>query len=506
MISSTINVKLAQKWVVFLIYIALSLFAILRHEIWFDELHSWNIARNSMTIADVIANSRYEGHPPVWYIILWSISRVTTDMAWMQVAQWLLITSAVFVLIFFSSFPLLTRILIPFGYFFLFEYAVLSRNYAIGLLLAFCICLVMRCNLRYKTLLYYVLLFVLANTHVLGLILAGSLHLYFLLLNKEKAAKPGTLLLHCLLGLVVLLPTTYFIFPPSDSMLTLQEFLRRIHIKERSAIMALAPFRSFIPVPAWWQYNFWNTQFLLEAQQQYRLLKLVTLLASLAVPLLAFYILKDNRKSLIVFIANLAATLVLGFVFPLTHIRYTGFIFIGFIVAYWLYTTEIAPGKKVSYLVNTLLVVQLIAGVFAISRDIRYPFSNACHAREILKEVPAGEKLVTDFLAADVLSAYTGKAFYCVDLQRELSFLQWKAEYSAIWIKQDHYYNGMKGLLERDGMKDVYFISTRSQKELNQMDKKLLQAFRLELVDKRGNAIEKWSNLYLYRVTKYQDR
>jgi len=505
MSSRAINVKLVQNWVVFFIYIALLSFVFSRHEIWSDELHSWNIAKASTTPANVVYNARYEGHPPVWYIILWSISRLTADMVWMQVAQWLIITAAVFVLIFFSSFPLLTRILIPFGYFFLFEYAVLSRNYAIALLLAFCICLVIRSQLRYKIPLYYVLLFFLANTHLLALILAGSLHLYFLLLNKEKAVKTGMLLLHCLLGLVVLLPTLYFILPPSDSMFTFQEYVSMINIKEQSARILLAPLRSFIPVPAWWEHNFWNTQFLLEAHRQYRPLKWFTLLVSLALPLFAFFVLKGNRKSLVVFIANLAVTLIMAIVFPLTNVRYIGFIFIGFIVAYWLYNEETLPGRKIRYLVNTLLFIQVIAGIIAISGDIRYPFSNVGYANEMLKEVPAGGRLVTDFLGADVLSAYnTGKAFYCVELQRELSFTQWKIAYVDIRRIPGFYCKGMKALFKRENLMEAYLITLYSREALSRIDKTLLQAFQLELVDEHGGSIEKWSNLYLYRVRELQ--
>lgn len=499
------NIKLTQKWVIFLLYIALSSFAILHHEIWGDELHSWNIARSSTSFADVISNSRYEGHPPVWYIILWSVSRFTMDIAWMQVAQWLIITAAVFILVFFSSFPLLTRILIPFGYFFLFEYAAFSRNYAIAILLAFCVCLVIRSKLRYKVPLYYVLLFALANTHLLALILAGSLHLYFLLQRKETGAKPGILLLHGVLGLVILLPPLYFIFPPSDSTHVFSAFLGRIHVKEQLVVMLLAPFRSFIPVSAWWEYNFWNTQFLLEAQQRFRLLKGVTLLVSLALPLLAFYILKDNRKSLVFFIANLFVTLLMAIIFPLISVRYTGFIFIGFIVAYWLYTAETPPGRKAGYLVNILLAIQILGSIVAVFRDIRYPFSNAYHTREVLKEVPAGERLVTDFWCADMLSAYTGKGYYCVDLQRELAFLQWKTEYKAILTLPNYYYNGMKELFDREHIKEVYFITSRSPEDISMIDKKLLQSFQLDLVDKRDHAIEKSSNLYLYLVKERQD-
>lgn len=504
MLSGTINVKLTQQWVVFLLYIALSAFAISHHEIWGDELHSWNIARSSTTFADVISNSRYEGHPPVWYIILWSISRYTADVAWMQLAQWLIITAAVFILLFFSSFPLLTRILIPFGYFFLFEYAVFSRNYAIAILLAFCICLVIQSKRRYKVPLYYALLFLLANTHLLALILAGSLHVYFLLQQQEKGTKPAKWLLHGLLGLLVSLPTLYFIFPPSDSTHVFGAFLGRAHVKEQLTVMLLAPFRSFIPLSAWWEYHFWNTQFLLEAQQQHRLLKGVTLLVSLVLPLLAFYILKSNRKSLIVFIANLVVTLIMAIVFPLISLRYTGFIFIGFIAAYWLYTTETTPDKKTGYLVNVLLAIQVLGSIIALSRDIRYPFSNAYHTNEVLQKVPAEEKLVTDFWCADMLAAYTGKAYYCVDLQRELSFLQWKTEYHVILSAPNFYYNGMKELFEREHLKQVYFVTSRSRESIISIDGRLLQAFQLDLVDKRDQAIEPSSNLYLYRVRRLQ--
>jgi hypothetical protein len=422
----------------------------------------------------------------------------------MQVAQWLIINSAVFILLFFSSLPLLTRVLIPFGYFFLFEYAILSRNYAIAILLAFCICLVMRSALRYKVPLYYVLLFLLANTHLLALILAGSVHLYFLKQNKEQGRKMAILALHGLFGLLLLLPTLYFIFPPSDSSHTFQAFLGRLHFKEQAVIMLLAPFRSFMPIPAWWEYHFWNTEFLLQAQQQYRFLRFVTLLVALALPLLTAYILKDNRKSLAVFMANLAVTLAMAVVFPLISVRYTGFIFIGFIVAYWLYTTETFPGRKVNSLVNIILGIQLLGSIVAIYRDVRYPFSNAHHANDLLKEVPAGKRLVTDFWCADMLSAYGTRGFYCVDLQRELSFLQWKAEYKVMLSAPDFYYTGMMDLFKREQAKEVYFITTRSAQDLSQVDKKLQGTFQLHLVDKREHAIERSSNLYLYRVKKYQ--
>jgi len=225
----------------------------------------------------------------------------------------------------------------------------------------------------------------------------------------------------------------------------------------------------------------------------------------MALPLLVFYILKGNRKSFVLFMSNLTVTLAMATVFPLIAVRYTGFIFIGFIAAYWLYTAETSPDRKTGYLVKILLAIQVIACTIAVSRDMRYPFSNAYDAGEVLEKVPAGERIVTDFWCADMLSAYVGKAFYCVDMQRTFSFLEWKVKYKVLLEAPDSYYNGMKELFEREHLKEVYLITAQSRDQISRRYSPLLRAFQLDLVDKRDHAIEESSNLYLYRVTALHD-
>src|SRR5579872_688934 len=205
--------------VVFLAYVIGSGYAMAHHEPWSDEMHSWNIAKASGSYSDLLANRRYEGHPPGWYTILWALSKVTHDVRAMQVVQWFIACAIVFLVLFYSPFPIAARILIPFGYYFLFEYGVFSRNYAIGVLLAFCICIILRKEFRYKLPLYYALLFCLLNIHLVTVLLAGSLHLYFLLLNWEQKKKKNLLLLHAVLGMLAFLPALYFILPPSDGQL-----------------------------------------------------------------------------------------------------------------------------------------------------------------------------------------------------------------------------------------------------------------------------------------------
>src|ERR1700752_2887831 len=85
---------------IFFLYMVVAGFAMAHHELWGDEIHSWNIAKSSGSLPDLIRNSRYEGHPPVWYLVLWGISKFTHDLVYVQAVQWIIASSVVFVLVF----------------------------------------------------------------------------------------------------------------------------------------------------------------------------------------------------------------------------------------------------------------------------------------------------------------------------------------------------------------------------------------------------------------------
>src|SRR5215216_3053360 len=195
-----------KTWGVFFLYVIVAAYAMSQHEPWGDEIHSWNIAKASANLGELFSNIRYEGHPPVWYLVLWSISKFTHDFAYVQLVQFIIASLVVWIVLFFLTLPFLTRMLIPFGYYFLFEYGVLSRNYVIGVLAAFCICIIIRKDFKYKLPLYYMLILVMLNSHLLALLLAASLHCYFLLWKIDQKENRSKVLLHLLIGIVVCLP------------------------------------------------------------------------------------------------------------------------------------------------------------------------------------------------------------------------------------------------------------------------------------------------------------
>jgi hypothetical protein len=490
-------------WVVFILYALVSSYTISRHELWSDELHSWNIAKASNSFSNLIYNTRYEGHPPVWYTVLWSISKFTHNVNYIQAPQLIVACLVVFIVLFFSPFPLVTRILIPFGYYFLFEYAVFSRNYAIGLLPAFCVCFILRKSFRFKSLLYYALLFFMSNTHLLAAILAGSLHLYFLLWNIEQKKKISIIISHVFAGILIFLPALYFISPPEDSQINMRFWIDRLNIINQMRIMFQAPLRAFIPIPAWWKDNFWNTEFLLEAQSKYTILKFVSPLVFIILLTLIFFILKDDKKSLILFGTNLLLTFIVAGIYPLIYARYVGFIFLSFIAACWLYSYEKPIRENKKLVLNILLTMQLIAGVFAVSKDIRLPFSNLYRVDELVKEVSSHEKIITDYWCLNTLEAYTDKPFYCIELQKEMSFILWNKEFATAQNTPNRFFKGVKNLFEKEGIKKVYMISIHSTLELFQLDSQLSRSFSVKLIDKREGAIEKGSNLYLYQISVF---
>jgi len=490
----------------FVLYALLLVYAGLHHEVWGDEVHSWNIAKGSSSYPDLLANKRYEGHPPAWYTLLWLITRFTHQVLAMQVMQWLIALGIVWIILFKAPLALSTRILLPFGYYFLFEYGLLSRNYALGVLIAFCICLILRKDFRFKLVIYYGLLFGLSNVHLLTLLLAGPIHLYFLGLIRQKQKSPSTLFLHVLLGLLVIIPAIGFIRIPSDSEVDMSAWTRSWNIRQLADFYQPL-YRAFLPIPAWWKYHFWNTEFLLDANlpQTFLLIIAVFLLGYL------FFILRKSRRSMLFLATNLVLSYILSVTaFSLSTARHAGFLFIGLIIAWWLYQDEPSaspdPNHRSTFMLNILLFIQAIAGIFAVSKDLQLPFSNTWQVPALIKEIPSGEKPVTDYWTMNAVVAFTDKPVYCLDLQQDISFILFDRRLISIDHNPHRYTDGLQQLFRKNGNHTVYMLSLSSPQLLNRVDTLLAKSCRLTLIDKREGAIEPGSNLYLYRVEPFSNR
>ena len=55
----------------------IAFFLIQSHEMWRDELQAWLLARDSISITELFQNLKYEGHPGLWHLLLYPLTRIS---------------------------------------------------------------------------------------------------------------------------------------------------------------------------------------------------------------------------------------------------------------------------------------------------------------------------------------------------------------------------------------------------------------------------------------------
>jgi len=119
-------------------YSTLLVVGITHHEPWADEAQAWLLSRDLGYRYLIFHQIAYEGHPPLWFTILWIANH------WFhppyQSIGWIGGICALAGCWFFcrySPFPLWIRVLFPFTYFMAFQYAIVARPYVLFPLFAF---------------------------------------------------------------------------------------------------------------------------------------------------------------------------------------------------------------------------------------------------------------------------------------------------------------------------------------------------------------------------------
>ncbi len=159
------------------------------HEKWCDEAQAWLIARDSTAYGLIRHRLHYEGAPPLWHLLLHGFRLfhgTYSQIGWLGAA---FACAGVFVWLRWSPFPLVLRALLPFTFFFVYQYAVIARSYCLFALLAFSLCALFA---RKAHLLWFALVAgLLANLCVQGFLFSLVvivLHLHSL--HREHALKP----------------------------------------------------------------------------------------------------------------------------------------------------------------------------------------------------------------------------------------------------------------------------------------------------------------------------
>jgi len=487
-------------------FLTFGLIGILTHEMWQDELQAWMIARDSSSIFNLLfQNLRYEGHPGLWYLGLYLITRVTHNPFFMQLYHLFIATISVYILAKFSPFTNLQKWLLSFGYFSLFEYCIISRSYVLGILLLYIFCALFPYRQKGYLLLSLVLL-LLANTHVYGLIMAIALGLTlvcdYLLIQPKKPLRKWDVIISILIFITGIIISVVQMIPPADSGFALG-WHRQFDLLQLSDTLNTIT-RSYIPIPQVWNYNFWGTSLTdrLTGPEVFKLLTYIpntrlsdwiagvevcrivvsVLIMSLAVSL--FW-----RKPVVLFMYTCGTLGILTFTYVkyLGYIRHHGNLSIFFIACVWIshyyQESNFAVLKiprfslkfrnkcnKVFFLF--ILYASMIGGVFAFSSDVVHPFSQGKAVADFIRQQNLYNMPMIGSIdyAASTQAGYLDRKIYYPESNSFGTFIIWNNQRKLLSnrklikkIKKFVYTNNQDTLLilnhEPKNTKDKDFIS-----------------------------------------------
>jgi hypothetical protein len=422
----------AGALVALLAFAAIATTTTLRHEMWRDELRAWQAATASATLAELAANIRSEGHPGLWYALLYPLSRFTDHPVAMQLLHLAIAIAGAAVVLFAAPFPLVWRTIAVLGYFPLYEYGAISRNYGLGALLLFGFCAVYPVRGR-RPGLAAALLVLLAQTTVYGLILSLALGLMWIADGRTRLAgapaqqrPPVGALAVWLAGLAasaLQLTGGLSVKRPFDPEV--------ITATNRVLDVLAGPWRGLAPFPSL-RFNFWDSN-LLDVLPDGALVQ--TVLGLVLVVALA-WMFRRRPPLLMLYLGGSTALVAFAFLVYVGHLRHHGHHMLLLLASTWLLMDReaVEPGTptrrpRLDPLVAVLLVVNLAAGLYACGRDWRDPFSAAREvARSISDTGLSGLPIVghRESVVAGV-GGYLRRPLHHPSVGREASYIPWGA-------------------------------------------------------------------------------
>lgn len=504
--------KLAPKYIYLLtgLYFVLSLIGILNHELWLDESHHFLIARDSRSTLELINNTRYEGHPILWNYLLYLITRFSANPFWMQFLHIVISSFVVFIFLKKAPFNWLFKALFIFGYFMLFEYNLISRNYILGVLFLFLAATQFE-NRKLKFTLICFYLALACNIHLMFSVIAFAL---FLLLVFEKYQNKE---LHnkMFLGVFIFIIGVYIvclqIIPPEDT-LFFDDFAN-ISLPERLTKGYISLFKGLITIPDFTSIHFWNSNLLVNISKPFSgILGLVCYL----IPLLLFY--KKPKVLFFVYIA-LIGTQIFFFITQRGATRFDGMTYIILILALWVEKYFLNENTKHSNLMTSfkinllkkpivygILIIHFFSGIFAYALEIKYPF---CTAKETVNYLSNNkidtQNVISVTCDGTLISPFLEKKVYFLLDENLQSYCNWDF-ISATNISQVHIKEMISKYIQTH--KKATYVSTYPIENKQQKDIWVVinDDIKVRFIEKFDISIVRNANYFIYEVSETKPR
>ena len=487
------------------VYLVVSILGLHYHELALEEAQFFLFGRDSDSLSSLYRNMAYEGHPRLWCALLFLIyHHITPSIAGMQALHLAVSTTTVFLFLRYAPFSTGIRILVISGYYFLFEYDLLSRNYAPGILLLFICCILLR-DPRKNLLWIGCMLVLLCNTHLFFAFSAIGIFAYLLSeYGREKK----------------ILSLPFFIFTLLTAAgvgsaflqgrISAPDYLLPLRLEECFSAKNLsaacyALIRGWLPIPKIHGGNFWNS-FWLDDDNINWIIRDLLFIFFLVFPAV---LLGKYRSALLFYYTSLVLFLTFFMVHPIVASRYFGVGFIFFLAACWIadqgsgdfFSLKHLAGRPVTRLIlrdslYALLAVQVVIGIYALEQDLTRPFSQAKHAIAYIRahQLDQQELVVDGYIAGPALSVYAGKPLFYLDIGQKGSYCLWKTSYfpkPRRTLEQE-----MTGSAFLQGLDRFILVSNR------RVDTGWVDDYRILALAAFPNSITGMENSYLYQVER----
>lgn len=118
--------------------LALQWWLIFTHQPWRDEYQALQIAVQAPDLRALLVDLSYEGHPPLWFLLLRGLAHIMDPLQALPVAAALLATITQLVILLRAPFTRGERMMVALSEFVLFEFNTLSRSLTLGVCLVVC--------------------------------------------------------------------------------------------------------------------------------------------------------------------------------------------------------------------------------------------------------------------------------------------------------------------------------------------------------------------------------
>lgn len=433
------NTKWPADLVFTLPFLAVYWINLAHHTLFFNELNAWGISAASPTLHQLFEQVHYEGHPWLWYFLLWFPSRFTHNpraMLWIVAPIGTAIYLAIGLL---SPFTRIQKTLIFLSYFVAFEYTVMNRMYCV-MFLAALLYAVRRTRKPDGVMGNVALLGVMANTDMTGLLLSAALLLEYLHDRWRATQDPGasshvrrTLILAVglyvsllLVSVLSLLPSPHISWSASSRPFAYVKYPGRL-IRVVGNMIA-AP---WWPISPHFPRHFWDT----DTKVQTKLFFLVPFV------LLAYWATLRRDKNLL---AMMGLCLIFGILFAdivfIGRVYHWGIAFVTFLVCLWIQSYRRPPaqrGHAWHFSAYALMGLSAISGIVTVISSWTHPFSQAKATAGWIRQNQPKDVLLTgapDYSFASVAEELA-RPVYFMECNCYKTFKQFSVEQESIPIE-----------------------------------------------------------------------